>query len=85
MTNRRQTVSVFHQTKGRPVVRFASHEHLANYLTDRIENIECWADFIQEELGGEIRGLDDLETCELELQLVEEHANRLAQMVLTLA
>ena len=86
MTDRRtQTVSVLHQTKGQPGVRFASQEHLTNYLTDRTEQVESWADFIQEELGGDIRGLDDLETCELPLSLVEQHIDRLVEMLWTLA
>ena len=80
-----RTVNVFYQTKGQPVIRFAGYERLARLLPDPGEKLDAWADFIQEELGGNIRGLNDKERCNLDLSTVEQHLEGLAAALWTLA
>ena len=80
-----RTVNVFYQTKGQPVIRFAGYERLTRYLPDQREKLDSWADFIQEELGGNIRGLKDKERCHLDLSTVEQHLGSLVTALWTLA
>ena len=79
------TVSVFFQTKGRPVICFASYEHLVRYLPNRREKLDAWADFIQEKLGENIRGLKDKERCNVDLSIIELHLEDLVAALWTLA
>ena len=80
------TVNVFLQlSKGQPLIRFASYKRLARLLPDQREKLDAWADFIQEELGGDIRDLEEKKRCKVDLFTVEQHLGGLVAALWTLA
>ena len=81
-----RTVNVFYlQPKGRPAIGFASYERLARLLPDQREKLDAWADFIQEELGGDIRDVEVKKRCNVDLSTVEQHLGGLVAALWTLA
>ena len=83
----RRTVNVFYQQpKGQqPAIGFASYESLARLLPDQREKLDAWADFIQEELRGDIRDVEITKRCNVDLSKVEQHLGGLVAALWTLA
>ncbi len=79
-----RTVGLFHITAGRLEVRFASYGHLAKYLPGRSAAIEQWADFVEQEFGGDIRVIGDRRSCPVELSVVEDNVDALLEAVASL-
>ncbi len=79
-----RTVGLFHITAGRLEVRFASYGHLAKYLPGRSAAIEHWADFIEQELGGDIRTLGVKQYCPVRLSVVEDNVGPMLEAMASL-
>lgn len=70
-------VNPFFQRSGEPMVRFLGYEELAEDLPT--EKLDGWADFIMEELDGDIRDLVGRIRCPVELSTVEQHLDGLVE------
>ena len=79
-----KVVSVFHRRDGRPQIRFSSYGHLANYLPEKHVEVDSWADFIEQRLGGDIRCLALTGSCPIELVTVESRIDELLRVLLML-
>lgn len=79
-----KTVGLLNITAGRPVVRFAIHSHLAEYLHDNKRTaLDEWADFIEQRLDGDIR-IIGRRHCPIDLSVVEDNVDDMLEAMLPL-
>ena len=80
-----RTVGVFHITAGRSEVNFASYSHLAEYLPPgKLPALNIWADFIERQLGGDIRTIAAGQHRRVDITVVEANLEGMLEALLPL-